>query len=244
MIWQHGRKNLTKFLEALNSCHPTIKFKAECISADKVNFLDVDVILNQLTTDLCVKSTDNRQYLHASFCHVFHSKKSIRYSQALWLNQISSEGRYFDNRCNELESWVLKRGYNAKLVRYQILRDRKFKRDELLHRGPKETVVPKLVFNITYHPAFFKIKNVLSKVHLLLTPNKEHRSVFPEVPIVGFKRCKSLKDTLVRKRLPVIIKEFGESKNCGRKRYGVCEFVNNSSTFTDKNGQATYKGQG
>ena len=246
MIWQHGRENLTKFLEALNSCHPTIKFKAECISADRVNFLDVDVIRsgNQLTTDLYVKSTDSHQYLHASSCHVFHSKKSIPYSQALRLNRICSEGRYFDNRCNELESWLLKRGYSAKLVRNQILRARKFKRDELLDRGPKETVVSKLIFNITYHPAFSKIKNVLSKIHLLLTPNKEHRSVFPEVPIVGFKRCKSLKDILVRAKLPAIIKGPGESKNCGGKRCGVCEFVNNSSTFTDKNGQATYEIRG
>ena len=64
MIWQHGRENLDKFLTALNSCHPSIKFKAE----------DVEVIPrgNQLTTDLYVKPTDSHRYLHASSCHVFH----------------------------------------------------------------------------------------------------------------------------------------------------------------------------
>ena len=77
MIWHHGKKNLTKFLDALNRCHPTIKFKTECVSSEKVNFLDVEVTRcgNRLTTDLYVKPTDTHQYLHASSCHVYHSKK-------------------------------------------------------------------------------------------------------------------------------------------------------------------------
>ena len=28
----------------------------------------------------------------------------------------------------------------------------------------------RIVFNITYHPVFSKLKNVLSEIHLLLTP--------------------------------------------------------------------------
>ena len=59
MIWPHGGENLYKFLNALNSCDPSIKFKAECISAERVSFLDVEVIRrgNQLTTDLYIKPT-------------------------------------------------------------------------------------------------------------------------------------------------------------------------------------------
>ena len=50
-------------------------------------FLDVQVTLSggNLSTDLFVKLTDMHQYLHASSCHVFHSKKAIPYSQALRL---------------------------------------------------------------------------------------------------------------------------------------------------------------
>ena len=35
-----------------------------------------------------IKPADTHQYLHASSCHVYHSKKSIPYSQALRLNRI------------------------------------------------------------------------------------------------------------------------------------------------------------
>ena len=92
MIWQHGEEAPKEFLKILNSCHPTIKFTAE-YSLDKVNFLDVEVIRsrNKLLTDLYIKPTDTHQYLEFSSCHVYHSKKSIPYSQALRFNRICSE---------------------------------------------------------------------------------------------------------------------------------------------------------
>ena len=95
-----------------------------------------------------------------------------------------------------------------KLARRQVLRARKLKRDDLVDRAPIEKDA-KLVLNVTYHPAHSKVKNVLSDIHLLLTPNEEHRRVFHNVPIAGFKRCKSFKDILVHARLPTENKGHG-----------------------------------
>ena len=72
---------------------------------------------NQLVTDLHIKATDPHQYLHASSCHVYRSKKSKFYSQALRLNRTFSENSSYDKRCNELEVWLRERGYSDKLVR-------------------------------------------------------------------------------------------------------------------------------
>ena len=90
MIWEHGEEKLS-FLDLLNSCHPSIKFTAD-YNKNNINFLDVSVIRsgNKLITDLYVKPTDTHQYLHASSCHVFHSKMAIPYSQILRLNCIAS----------------------------------------------------------------------------------------------------------------------------------------------------------
>ena len=41
----------------------------------------------------------------------------------------------------------------------------------------------------------------MEKLHILLTPNKEHKKVFPNVPLIGFRNGKSLKDFLVREKL-------------------------------------------
>ena len=199
-IWQHGEEKLKEFLKILNSCQLTIKFTSE-YSLYKVNFLDVEAIRsgNKLLTDLYIKPTDTHQYLEFSSCHVYHSKKSIPYSQALRFDRICSENRFFDNRCNQLEYWLKERGYNEKVVRQQILKARK-----------KQTKGRnKLVFHFTYHPAYSKLKNILSNINLLLTPDAQHRKVFPEVPIVGFKRGKSLKDLLVRAKVPVEKRQMG-----------------------------------
>ena len=162
MIWQHGEETLKVFLKALNSCHPTIKFTPE-YSLDKVNSLDVEVIRsgNKLLTDLYVKSKDTHQYLEFSSCHVYHSKKSIPYSQALRFNRICSENMFFDNRCNQLECWLRDRGYNEKVVRQQILKARKFTREDLLNQDSKTKGRNKLVFNFTYYPAYSKLKHFI-----------------------------------------------------------------------------------
>ena len=71
----------------------------------------------------------------------------------------------------------------------------------------------------------------------MLTPEAQHRKVFPEVPIVGFKRGKRLKDLLVRSKVPV----DGKSCGCQRKRCEVCTFLEGKSTFTNKEGSDSYK---
>jgi len=192
---------------------------------------------DKLVTDLFVKPTDTHQYLHTSSCHVYHSKRAIPYSQALRLNRICSEPSSFDKRCNQLEDWLAKRGYKDSLVRVQVLKARKFKREELLHRQRQERTAPNLVFNVTYHPAFAKLKSILSNFHLLLTPDSEHRNIFQNIPIVGFKRGRSLKDLLVRAKLSKVDKGEGKSAGCGGKRCGVCSFLKETYSFKDNNGR-------
>ena len=51
------------------------------------------------------------------------------------------------------------------------------------------------------------------ELHLLLTPDKAHKKVFSEVPIIGFESAKSLKDHLERAILPQLDTE-GRSKPC------------------------------
>ena len=41
-IWEHEKDSLKRFIEALNACQPTIKFRAEWLK-EKVNLLYVNV---------------------------------------------------------------------------------------------------------------------------------------------------------------------------------------------------------
>ena len=56
----------------------------------------------------------------------------------------------------------------------------------------------------------------MEELYLLLTPNKEHKKVFPNVPVVWFQNGKSLYDCLVRAKLPKLEGDR-RCKPCGRK---------------------------
>ena len=44
----------------------------------------------------------------------------------------------------------------------------------------------KLTFSITDYPAFQNVRSLIDELYILITPNKEHKKVFPNVPIAGF----------------------------------------------------------
>ena len=232
-LWEHGEEKLKGFIEHLNEKHPTIKFTAEW-SKTSINFLDATVSLvgGNITTNLYVKPTDSHQYLHSS-CHPYHCKKGIPYSQALRVNRICLDHNSFDRRCNGLAKWLIESGYSEREVRKQILRTRGFSRDSLLDRENVREEQNKITFNLTYYPVFQNVKNILAELHLLLTPDVAHKAVFTNVPIIGFKNDRSLKDHLVRAVLPKVDAE-GRSKSCGggeKRSCEVCKSVNDKSYF-------------
>ena len=82
----------------------------------------------------------------------------------------------------------------------------------------------KLTFNTAYYPVFQNI---------LLTPGKEHKKVFEDIPVVGFRNGKSLKDDFVRTKLPNG-EITGRSESCGKGNYQVCNFICDTDSFSTK----------
>ena len=132
------------------------------------------------------------------------------------------------------------RGYNEKMIRKQILSAREHSRNDLLEKEKQQMSERKLTFNITYYPAFQNVRSIMEELHILLTPNKEHKKVFPDVPVVGFRNGKSLKDYLVRAKLPKL-DESGRCEPCGKKTCLVCDSISTTTTFTTEACQETFK---
>ena len=166
----------------------------------KENILAVNIRLRnrQLETDLYIKPTKTHQILDSTSCHPYHCKKPIPYCQALRYNRVCSDNKNFDQRCNDLEKWLMEGGYSERMVRAQILKARGDSRDSRLERGNTRTSEGKVTFNITYYPTFQNVRSILEERQVLLAPDKEYKKVFPEAPIVGFRNGKSLKGYLVR----------------------------------------------
>ena len=141
---------------------------------------------------------DSHQYLLPSSCHPFYCKKAIPYSQALRLNRICSNNKFYDKRSNDLEEYLLERGYSEKMVRKEILRARAIPRDALLEKVHNQEKQNKITFNITYHSVFRCVWKILEKLHVILASADGHKKVFPELPLIGFKNNKNLKAHLIR----------------------------------------------
>ena len=90
-----------------------------------------------------------------------------------------------------------------------------------------------MTFNITFHPVFQNVGNILQELHILLTLDQEHEKVSQDIPVVGFHNGRSLKDPLVRTKLPNVEKT-GRSKSCGKGNCQVCDFICDTDTLPPK----------
>ena len=82
----------------------------------------------------------------------------------------------------------------------------------------------------------------MKELHVILVCDEDHKKVFPEVPIIGFKNNKNLKSHLVRAALPDI-DEVGKCEPCGGKRppCQLCSNMKNTSTFKSKHSDEVYQ---
>ena len=128
------------------------------------------------------------------------------------------------------------------MVRKQVLRARKHSRVSLLEKVKSESYQKKLTFNITYYPVFQNVKNILQDLHNLIIPDLENQKDIQDIPAVGFRNGKSLKDHLVRVKLPNV-EITGRSESCGKENCQVCDFRGNTDTFTLKACAETFKTQ-
>ena len=119
------------------------------------------------------------------------------------------------------------------MVRKQVLRAREHSRESLLKKVKSESNQNRLTINITYYPVFQNVRNILQELHILLTPDKEPKKVFQDIPVAGFLNGKSLKYHLVRVKL-LNVEITGRFKSCGEGNCQVSDFICDTDTFSTK----------
>ena len=111
----------------------------------------------------------------------------------------------------------------------QMLKVRGESRDSSLERGNNRTHVRKLTFNITYSPEVHNVRSFLQELQIWLAPDKDHKNVFPEVPIEGCQNGKRLKNYLASAALPKMDNP-GVSESYGTGTCQVCDQIINTNT--------------
>ena len=128
------------------------------------------------------------------------------------------------------------------MVRKQVLRAREHSRKSLLEKVKSEPDQNKMTFNMTCYPVFQNVRNILQELHILLTLDKDHKKLLQDIPVVGFRNGKSLKDHLVRAKL-ANAEISGRSESCGKGNCQVCDFICHTDTFSTKVCSETFKVQ-
>ena len=69
----------------------------------------MDIKNDNITTDLCVKDTDRRQYVGYASAHPYQTKRPIVFSQALCLSRLCTFEKDFERHMAEMKQWFAKR---------------------------------------------------------------------------------------------------------------------------------------
>ena len=202
MIWTEGEENLNGFLSHCNQINKNIQFE-QVASKDKIPFLDVSVINEngKLHTDLYSKPTDKHQNLYSHSCHPKHTKNSLPYCLALRLRRICSKKTYFNQRAKEMEHHLLQRGYTKGCIRDAITKASSISREDALVDKTNDNQLTRVPFVVTYNPKLPSLPKILKESQSILHSSERCSTVFPEVPLVSYRRSRNLSDMLCSKRL-------------------------------------------
>jgi hypothetical protein len=89
---------------------------------------------------------------------------------------------------------------------------------------------------LTYHPSLEKISGIVRHHWKEIEKGETLAMLFPESPVVAFRRPKSIKDTLVRAS-----STFGQCKPCGDKRCKCCLRLQHAQVFHSRTTGKEYK---
>ena len=193
------RDELENFIDFVSNFHPAFQFTST-ITETELPFLDINLHISEdrIHTSIFHKETDTHSYLHFSSFHPYHCKRVIPYSQFLRLRRLCSDDDDFLVKSREMMTIFTQRGYPFTSLEQDLRRVTTIGPPDALtgvERG--DTPVDSVPLVMTYHPFNTYIKRYLLQYFRILSTDQQTRDIFPQPPIVAYKRDLNLRDILV-----------------------------------------------
>ena len=217
MFYNGPRPELEGLMSKMNIVHPTLKFTFD-VSDTIVTYLDLQIYkgdrfksTGKLDHRVNTKKTDTHQWLSPNSAHcpsVFNAMikgESIRYLRAC-----TSEHE-FNDKIDFFTTKLVERGYNHDNVTEITSQISHKNRGKYVNKTNINDVKPTgninnipLVFVTTFTPHTRKsdLKNVLSKHWHKIENTGILHQLFPQKPLLAYKRAKNISDQIVRSKLP------------------------------------------
>jgi hypothetical protein len=106
-----------------------------------------------------------------------------------------------------------RRGYNDKVIESGFSKASEINRNNLLEYKEKK-ISKRVPLVLTYHPSLEKISDIVRHYWKEIEKSETLAKLFPEPPVVAFRRPKSIKDTLVRAVVSRPSSTVGQCKPC------------------------------
>ena len=169
-------------------------------STERVHLLDVTIMLvdGAIATTVYSKPTDSHLYLNVHSFHPEHVIKNIPKSQFLRLRRICSSLFDFMQQCKIYSQYFIRQGYNEHRILEQAKEISLLNRNELLTEKTKPKDQQKTIFVTTWHPKLKQLPSILRQNFHNLENDPRLKEIFPEKPMVAFKRKKTIGNHIVR----------------------------------------------
>ena len=230
---QCTRPELEQFIDYVCNFHPALQFTFT-ISELELPFLDIKLAItnNRIQTSIHYKETDTHNYLHYTSFHPRHCKQAIPYSQFLRLRRICSNDVDFSEKAEEMLTFFKQRGYPEPQLHNDLQRVTTISRDEALSPARLNVNnVDRVPLVLTYHPFNTVTRKILLENFNILSTDPETRGIFPEPPLVSYRRDKNLRDFLVHSTSGSQRPLDAGSFPCRRPRCQTCQYITSQTVL-------------
>ena len=113
--------------------------------------------------------------------------------------QTQSSKKIFEEKIKVFKSHLLKRGYPEKLIQTPTLLEVKFEERTRFALQPKQKENKRISLFVTiYQPSVPNLKQILMKKWHFIEQQPSLSEIYRNLPLISYKRGRSLKDLLVR----------------------------------------------
>ena len=130
------------------------------------------------------------------------------------------------------------------IIKRVIEETRKTNRNDTLRYKNKDKSNTRTPLVVTYHPDLPPLAQIVNKHFSILQTNDKLKQVFPEPPLISYRRPKNLRDLIVRAKLPSDAPEETNvigSHPCQSSRCKNCKNMTQTNTFTSNTTKQTFK---
>ena len=222
IVWTDTESALDTFIENINKVHHTIKFTHEQ-STEELTFLDTTVYKGPkfhetglLDVKTNIKPTNKQLYVHKTSYHPESCKNAITTGETQRYLTTNTQEQTFKEMTHKLTNKLIERGYKAKQIKQSLKKFPFCSRNTILNKEKQKQEQPPTVIPVKYNDSCNEIREIVNKHWDKVQEDTQLKNLFPNKPMLAYKKNQSLANNLVRSKIKTPIQMINETPRSHR----------------------------